>query len=55
MTRVASVYVVLREHTCNLLVCLGGCMHRMDFVLVAVILKEQREESARERNQKKRD
>lgn len=47
--------MVLQEHTCNLLIFLGDCMHRMDFVLVAVILKEQRVESGTEQNQKKTD
>lgn len=45
---------MVQEHTCNLVICLDDCMHRKDFVLAAIILKEQRVESGTEQSQKKR-
>lgn len=56
MDRVVSGYhMVLQERACSLAIFLGDYMHRMDFVLEAIILKEQRVESVTEQNQKKTD
>lgn len=40
-----SIYMVLREHICHLVTCLGNCAQRMDVVLLAVSVTEQRVES----------
>lgn len=53
MDRVAPVIYMVQEHTYNLVICLDDCMHRKDFVLAAIILKEQRVESGTEQSQKK--
>lgn len=49
-----GIYVVLREHICHLVTCLGNCAQRMDVVLVAVSVTEQRVESGTEKKHGKK-
>lgn len=49
-----SIYVVLQEHICHLVSCLGDCVQRTDVVRVAVSVTEQRVESGTAKKQEKK-